>query len=159
MAETIEVLVDGGKATPGPPLGPALGPTGINVVQVVSAINEKTKGFAGMKVPVKVIIDQKTKTFEIKVGTPPTSALLFKELGIEKGAGAPKAAKVGNISIEQAKKVAHMKQDSLTGADVKARVMEVIGTCASCGITVEGKEAKDVQAEIRAGKWDAQLQG
>ncbi|HPD09331.1 MAG TPA: 50S ribosomal protein L11, partial [Methanomassiliicoccales archaeon] len=77
----------------------------------------------------------------------------------EKGAGAPKAAKVGNISIEQAKKVAHMKQDSLTGADVKARVMEVIGTCASCGITVEGKEAKDIQAEIRAGKWDAQLQG
>ncbi len=157
MAETIEVLVDGGKATPGPPLGPALGPTGINVVQVVGAINEKTRGFVGMKVPVKVIIDQKTKTFEIKVGTPPTSALLFKELGIEKGAGAPKAGKVGNINIEQAKKIAHMKQDSLTGADMKAQVLEVIGTCVSCGITVEGKEAKDMQADIKAGKWDAQL--
>jgi len=157
MVETIEVLVDGGKATPGPPLGPALGPTGINVVQVVGAINEKTKGFVGMKVPVKVIIDQKTKTFEIKVGTPPTSALLFKELGIEKGAGAPKAAKAGNITIKQAVKVAHMKQDSLTGADVKARVLEVIGTCVSCGITVEGKDAKDMQAEIKSGKWNDQL--
>lgn len=157
MAETIEVLVDGGKATPGPPLGPALGPTGINVVQVVGAINEKTRGFVGMKVPVKVIIDQKTKTFEIKVGTPPTSALLFKELGIEKGAGAPKAGKVGNITIQQAVKVAHMKQDSLTGADVKARVLEVIGTCVSCGITVEGMDAMDIQKEIKAGKWDAKL--
>jgi len=157
MAETIEVLVDGGKATPGPPLGPALGPTGINVVQVVGAINEKTRGFVGMKVPVKVIIDQKTKTFEIKVGTPPTSALLLKELGIEKGAGAPKSGKAGNITIEQAKKIVDMKQDSLTGADMKAQVLEVLGTCASCGITVEGKEAKDMQAEIKAGKWDDQL--
>jgi len=157
MTETIEVLVDGGKATPGPPLGPALGPTGINVVQVVGEINEKTRGFVGMKVPVKVIIDQKTKTFEIRVGTPPTSALLLKELGIEKGAGASKAAKVGNITIQQSVKIAHMKQDSLTGADMRAQVLEVLGTCASCGITVEGKEARDMQAEIKAGKWDDQL--
>ncbi|MDD1771323.1 MAG: 50S ribosomal protein L11 [Methanomassiliicoccales archaeon] len=157
MVETIEVLVDGGKATPGPPLGPALGPTGINVVQVVGAINEKTRGFVGMKVPVKVIIDQKTKTFEIKVGTPPTSALLFKELGIEKGAGAPKAGKVGNITIQQAVKIAHMKQDSLTGGDVKARVLEVLGTCVSCGITVEGMDAKDAQKELKTGNWDAKL--
>jgi len=157
MVETIEVLVDGGKATPGPPLGPALGPTGINVVQVVGAINEKTRGFVGMKVPVKVIIDQKTKTFEIKVGTPPTSALLLKELGIEKGAGAPKAGKVGNITIQQAVKIAHMKQDSLTGGDVKARVLEVLGTCVSCGITVEGMDAKDAQKELKTGKWDAKL--
>ncbi|MBN1109595.1 MAG: 50S ribosomal protein L11 [Methanomassiliicoccales archaeon] len=157
MTETIEVLVDGGKATPGPPLGPALGPTGINVVQVVGAINEKTKGFVGMKVPVKVIIDQKTKTFDIKVGTPPTSALLFKELGIEKGVGAAKAGMAGNVTLEQAIKVAHMKQDSLTGADLKARVLEVLGTCSSCGITVEGREAKAMQSEIRAGNWDEQL--
>jgi large subunit ribosomal protein L11 len=157
MVETIEVLVDGGKATPGPPLGPALGPTGINVVQVVGAINEKTRGFVGMKVPVKVIIDQKTKTFEIKVGTPPTSALLFKELGVEKGAGAPKAGKVGNITIQQAVKIAHMKQDSLTGGDVKARVLEVLGTCVSCGITVEGMDAQDAQKELKTGKWDAKL--
>ncbi|HSV42306.1 MAG TPA: 50S ribosomal protein L11 [Methanomassiliicoccales archaeon] len=157
MSETIEVLVDGGKATPGPPLGPALGPTGINVVQVVQKINEKTKDFAGMKVPVKVIIDPKTKSFEIKVGTPPASALLVKELGLEKGAGSPKVAKVGNATIEQIIKVSNMKKDSLMGADLKARVLEIIGTCVSCGITIEGKEAKDIQQEIKAGKWDAKL--
>ena len=74
-----------GKATPGPPLGPALGPLGVNVVQVVAKINEKTKAFEGMKVPVKVIVDPKTKTFEIKVGTPPTSALLVKEIRLRRG--------------------------------------------------------------------------
>jgi large subunit ribosomal protein L11 len=157
MPETIEVLVDGGKATPGPPLGPALGPTGINVVQVVQKINEKTKSFAGMKVPVKVIIDTKTKTFEIKVGTPPTSALLFKEMGLEKGSGAPKVTKVGNITIEQAIKVADMKKDSLMGKDLKNRVLEVIGTAVTCGITVEGKEPMDIQKEIKDGKWDAKF--
>ena len=81
MAETIEVLVEGGKASAGPPLGPALGPLGVNVMQVVNAINEKTKHFDGMKVPVKVIVDPKTKGFEIEVGTPPVTALILKELG------------------------------------------------------------------------------
>jgi large subunit ribosomal protein L11 len=101
MAEKLDVLVDGGKATPGPPLGPALGPMGVNVIQVVNAINEKTKAFTGMKVPVTLIVDSKTKAFEIKVGTPPVSALIIKELGIEKGSGSPKATKVGNLSVEQ----------------------------------------------------------
>jgi large subunit ribosomal protein L11 len=75
---------------------------GVNVVQVVAKINEKTKAYEGMKVPVKVLIDPKTKTFEIKVGTPPTSALLVKEIKAEKGSGAPNTQKVGNITIEQA---------------------------------------------------------
>jgi len=157
MAETIEVLVDGGKATPGPPLGPALGPTGINVAQVVSKINEKTKSFAGMKVPVKVIIDPKTKSFDIKVGTPPTSALLFKEIGVEKGSGSPKQSKAGNVTMAQVVKIADMKKDSLMGKDVKARALEVIGTAVSCGITVEGKEPRAIQQEIKEGKWDKQL--
>ena len=85
MAEVIEALVDGGKATPGPPLGPALGPMGVNVVEIVAVINEKTKAFVGMKVPVKLTIDPKTKEFEVSVGTPPTSALILKELGIGSG--------------------------------------------------------------------------
>ena len=157
MTDTIEVLVEGGRASPGPPLGPALGPMGVNVVQVVAKINEKTQSFAGMKVPVKVMIDPKTKTFEIKVGTPPTSALLVKEIGAEKGSGAPNTQKVGNISIEQAIKVANMKQDSLMGKDLKMRVLEVIGVCVSSGITVEGKEPKVIQKEIREGKWDAKF--
>lgn len=157
MAETIEVLVDGGKATPGPPLGPALGPMGVNVVQVVAKINEKTKSFEGMKVPVKVIVDSKTKSFEIKVGTPPTSQLLFKEMGVEKGSGAPNTSKVGNITIEQAIKIAKMKADSLMGKNMKMQVLEVVGVCVSSGITVEGKDAKAMQKEIKEGKWDAKL--
>jgi large subunit ribosomal protein L11 len=157
MADTIEVLVDGGKATPGPPLGPALGPMGVNVVQVVAKINEKTKSFEGMKVPVKVIVDPKTKSFEIKVGTPPTSQLLFKEMGVEKGSGAPNTSKVGNITIEQAIKVAKMKADSLMGKNMKMQVLEVVGVCVSSGITVEGKDAKAMQKEIKEGKWDAKL--
>ena len=157
MAETIDVLVEGGKATPGPPLGPALGPMGVNVVQVVAKINEKTKSFEGMKVPVKVIIDSKTKSFEVKVGTPPTSALLVKEIGAEKGSGTPNSSKAGNITIAQAIKVANMKQDSLMGKDLKARVMEVAGVCVSSGINVEGKDAKTFQKEVREGKWDAKL--
>jgi large subunit ribosomal protein L11 len=157
MADTIEVLVDGGKATPGPPLGPALGPMGVNVVQVVAKINEKTKSFEGMKVPVKVIIDPKTKSFDVKVGTPPTSQLLFKEMGAEKGSGAPNKDKAGNITIEQAIKVANMKGDSLMGKDLKMRVLEVVGVCVSSGINVEGKDAKAMQKEIKEGKWDAKL--
>jgi large subunit ribosomal protein L11 len=157
MADIIEVLVDGGKATPGPPLGPALGPMGVNVVQVVAKINEKTKSFEGMKVPVKVIIDPKTKSFDIKVGTPPTSQLLFKEMGAEKGSGVPNKDKAGNITIEQAIKVANMKRDSLMGKDLKMRVLEVVGVCVSSGINVEGKDAKTMQKEIKEGKWDAKL--
>ena len=72
-------------ATAGPPLGPALGPLGINIMNVIKAINDKTKDFEGMKVPVKVIVDTATKDFEITVGTPPTSALIKGELGSEKG--------------------------------------------------------------------------
>ncbi len=157
MTDTIEVLVEGGRASPGPPLGPALGPMGVNVVQVVAKINEKTKAYEGMKVPVKVLIDPKTKTFEIKVGTPPTSSLLVKEIKAEKGSGAPNTQKVGNITIEQAIKVANMKQDSLMGKDLKMRVLEVIGVCVSSGITVEGKEPKAIQKEIKEGKWDAKF--
>ena len=99
MVDKVEAMVDGGKATAGPPLGPALGPKGVNTAQVVAKINEKTKAFEGMKVPVTVLIND-DKTFEIKVGTPPMSALIKGELGLEKGSGNARTDKVGNLSIE-----------------------------------------------------------
>ena len=115
MVQSIEVLVEGGKATPGPPLGPQLGPLGVNIPQVIKEINEKTKDYAGMQVPVKISVDPKTKQFTITVGTPPTSALVKKEIGVEKGSGNPKANKVGDLNIEQIKKIARMKiRDSLS---------------------------------------------
>lgn len=157
MVDKVEAMVDGGKATAGPPLGPALGPKGVNIGQVIAKINEKTKAFDGMKVPVTVLIND-DKTFDIKVGTPPMSALIKAELNIPLGSGNPKTTKVGNLSIDQAKKVAEQKQDDLLGATVKARVMEVAGNCVSLGVTIDGKDAKVFQADVRAGVYDAQLQ-
>lgn len=154
MADTVEVLVEGGKATPGQPLGPALGPLGVNIPKIVAEINNKTKAFNGMKVPVKIIIDSKTKDFEIKVGTPPTTSLITKELGIEKGSGSSKAVKVGNLTMDQVVKIAQMKADSLMGKDLKKQVLEIIGTCTSMGVTIEGKEPKAIRADILAGNYD-----
>ncbi len=156
MVDTVEVLVDGGKATAGPPLGPALGPKGVNAAQVVAQINEKTKAFAGMKVPVKVLIND-DKSFEIKIGTPPMSALIKGELGLASGSGNARTTKVGNLSLDQAKKIADMKQDDLLGADLKARVLEVAGNCVSVGVTIDGKDAKAFQKDVKAGVYDGQF--
>src|SRR3970040_3187222 len=109
MPETLEVLVDGGKATAGPPLGPALGPMGLNIMEVVKAINDKTKSFEGMKAPVKIVIDPRTKAYAIEVGTPPTSALILKELGAEKGSGDAGKTRIRNLTITQAVKIANMQ--------------------------------------------------
>ncbi len=157
MAETIEVLVDGGKATAGPPLGPALGPMGLNIMEIVKAINDKTRSFEGMKVPVKLVIDSKTKGYTIEVGTPPTSALILKEIGAEKGSGEAGKTRIGNLSMAQVVRIAGMKSDAMQGRDVRSRALEVVGTCVSMGVTVEGKSPKDMTAEIRAGKYDKVL--
>lgn len=159
MAEKLEVLVDGGKATPGPPLGPALGPLGVNIVEVLKAINEKTKSFEGMKVPVTLVIDPKTKAYTIEVGTPPTSALIMKETRVEKGSGDAGKTKVGNLTIAQAIRIANMKADAMLAKSLKARVLEVIGTCVSMGVTVDGRPVKEVSRDIKAGKYDKQLAG
>lgn len=157
MKQTIESLVDGGKASAGPPLGPALGPMKVNIGQVVAAINEKTKDFAGMKVPIKVIIDDKTKEFEIQVGTPPVSALIKKELGIAKGSGEPNSNYVGDLTIDQAKKIARMKTSAMLGATPKARVLEVLGAATSMGVKFEGMPPKEAQKAIAQGKFDDKL--
>lgn len=159
MAEVLKVLVDGGKASAGPPLGPALGPMGVNIMEVINAINEKTKQFEGMKVPVTLTVDTSTKDFEVEVGTPPTSALILKELGVEKGSGDPTRTKVGNLTIEQVKKIAEMKKSSMLGKKEKKRALEIIGSCVSVGVTVEGKDPKDMQKEIKDGVYDGVLVG
>jgi len=154
MSPEIKLLVEGGKATPGPPIGPALGPFGLNVGKVVAEINQKTKDFEGMKVPVTLIVDPKTKSYEIKVGLPPVSALIKKELGIEKGAHSPSKEVVGNLTIEQAVKIAKMKRGGSLAKSLKAAVKEVLGTCVSMGVTVDGKDPRIVQKEIDEGKYD-----
>lgn len=151
--ESIDVMVEGGKATAAPPLGPALGPLGVNIGQVISEINKKTADFKGMRVPVKISVEKAAKTFTISVGTPPSAELIKKEAGVEKGSGNPLADKVADLRIENIIKVAKMKHDALLGKDAIAKVKEILGTCDSMGIMVEGKQAREVIADINQGKF------
>jgi large subunit ribosomal protein L11 len=155
--KVVEALVAGGQANAGPPLGPALGPLGVNVLAIVNRINEVTKDYAGMKVPVKVTVDTETKEFEVTVGTPTTSALIVSELKIEKGSGSPKAQKVGDLNMEQVVKIAKMKSAELLSPNLSAAVKEVLGSCVSMGVTVEGKDPREVQKEVNEGKHDSIL--
>ncbi len=153
----IKVLVEGGKASAGAPLGPALGPLGVDIGAVVAQINEKTKSFAGMKVPVVVSVDVGTKTFEISVGSPPTSALIKKEIAIDKGSSNPSTEIKGNITMEQVKKVIDMKIDKLASYKMKSAAKEIIGVCNSMGVTVEDIPAREAIKQINEGKFDAIL--
>ena len=155
--QTVETLIEGGKATAAPPLGPALGPTGVNIGQVVMEINKKTADLKGMQVPVKVTIDTETKTFTIEIGTPPAAALIKKEAGIEKGAGNPLTDKVADLLIEQIIKIAKTKEDALLGKNLKNKMREIIGTCQSMGILVEGMPAQDALKAIAEGKFDQKI--
>lgn len=156
MAEVVEVLVPGGKATAGPPLGPALGPLGINVKAVVDEINKKTDSFNGMQVPVRVEVDDK-KNFTVTVGIPPTTALIKKEAGIEKGSAEPNTKVVGNLPLEATVRIARMKLDDMLSYDLRHAVKEVVGTCVSMGVSVDGKRPKDVLSAIDAGQYDSVL--
>ena len=123
----------------------------MNVGQVVARINERTKEFEGIKVPVKVIVDKRTKEFEIEVGIPSTAALIKRELKLERGAKTSGSEVVGNLTLDQAIKLAKLKLVGLAG-DLRAAVKELLGTCVSMGITVEGRDAREVQREIDEGK-------
>src|SRR5215217_1068742 len=118
----VSALVTGGEASAGPPLGPALGPLGINVLQVVNTINDKTKDFSGMKVPVKVEVDSETKKFTVEVGIPPTTALIAKEAGITKGSGTSGTNYAGDLSMASAVKIAKMKIDGSYAKDLRGAV-------------------------------------
>jgi len=155
LANVVEALVPGGKASAGPPLGPALGPLGVNVAQVVAKINEQTKDLNGMQVPVKVIVKSRTE-FEVEVGTPPTSALIIKEMGVEKGTGDKNA--VGNITMEQVIKIANIKRRGLLSKTLKNAASEVIGTAGSVGATIDGMQSKEAQLAVAGGKYDELLE-
>ena len=152
----VSVMVEGGKASPAAPLGPALGPLGVNIPKVVQEINEKTKEYSGMKVPVKIKIDSK-KNFEVSVGSPPTSSLNLGEAKIQKGTGNQKETKAGNLSFEQVLKVTKMKASSLSSYKIKSQLSEIMGTCNSLGVTIDGKEAKEAIKDLKEGKYDSQL--
>lgn len=153
-AQKISALVTGGQATAGPPLGPALGPMGINITEVIKEINEKTKDFDGMKVPVTVSVDPVTKKWDIEVGIPSAAALVLKEAGIQKGSGTSGTDWVGDVGIDAILKVAKTKLDLSYASSIKSVAKEIIGTCLCLGIKIEGKTPKELTAEINEGKWD-----
>lgn len=155
--KAVELLISGGQATAGPPLGPALGPLGVNVMMIVNRINELTKDYSGMKVPVKVTVDPETKGFDVTVGTPTTSALIVSELKIEKGSGTPNTQKVGNLNMDQVARIARIKHPELLAKTLKLAAKEVLGTCVSMGVTVEGRDPRELQKEIDEGKHDELL--
>jgi large subunit ribosomal protein L11 len=150
-------IVPGGGATGGPPIGPALGPMGVNIMNIVAEINKQTGDYKGTPVPVDVLVDTDTKEFKVKVGMLSTFALLTQAVGITKGSGTPHSAKVGDLPFDQLVTVAKKKKAGLYAATLKAATREVLGTCVSMGVTVDGKPAKDVEAEIKSGVYDAQL--
>jgi large subunit ribosomal protein L11 len=145
----INGLIEGGKATGGAPFGPALGPLGVNVTSIIDEINEKTKAFDGIKIPVKVIVDTTTKKFRVEVGTPTTSALILKELGIQKGAKV-KEEIAGNITLEQVKKIVKQKEMTMYGNNDVQRAKQVLGTCKSMNITCEGEDAREIIRKLGA---------
>jgi len=153
----VKLIVEGGDMKPGPAVAQQLGPMGINLGKVISDVNSKTAGFKGTKVPVEVEVDPKTKSFAIKVFSPPVSELIKKELGLEKGSGEALKMKAGNIALEQIIKIAKTKMSGLLAKDLKAAVKLVVGTCVSLGVLIDNKEAKDIEKDIDAGKYDKEI--
>ncbi len=153
----IKLLVEGGEMAPGPALSQKLGPIGMNINQVIQKVNESTKDFKGLKVPVELDIDASTKDFSVSVFSPPVSELIKKELGIEKGSGVQKKAQVANASIEQIISVAKTKLPNLLCKDLKTAVKTVVGSCVSLGVLVESKPASEVEQEIDEGKYDKEI--
>lgn len=153
--DVVEVLIEGGKANPGPPLGPALGPLGVNIKEIVALVNERTEAYVGMVVPVKITIDGGKA--DVTVGVPPTAALIKKEIGLEKAKTDSTTDYTGEISMEQLREVAKKKREGMLASSLKAAVKELAGTCVSMRLKVEGKDPKAIQKEIDEGVYDEVL--
>jgi len=154
----VKLIVDGGSMKPGPAVSQQLGPMGINLGKVIEDVNEATKSFSGMKVPVELDVDTNTKEFTVSVSSPPVSELIKQEIKVEKGSGEAGTVKIGNIAIERVIEIAKTKMPDLLARDLKAAVKTVCGTCVSLGVLVDNKEAKEVVAEIKEGKYDSEIE-
>ena len=155
--ETVEMMIEGGKAVANAAVGQKLGPLRVNIQDILKQINERTSALKGMKVPVKIIVDKDTKEVNLSIGTPPASELIKSELKLEKGSGKPDKDKIANISIEQVIKITKMKQESLMAKNLKAAVKTIIGSCNALGILIEGKTSKEISKDINAGMYDKEI--
>ena len=132
----IKLQIPGGKATPAPPVGPALGQHGVNIMAFTKEFNERTKNDIGMTIPV-VITVYADKSFSFITKTPPAAVLLKKAANIAKASGAPNKTKVAKVTSEQVRKIAELKMCDLNAASVEAAMRMVAGTARSMGFTVE----------------------
>ena len=136
VSKKIKLVMPAGKATPAPPVGTALGPTGINIGEFVTKFNEATREMMGSIIPAEITIYD-DRTFDFVLKTPPASNLILKALGIEKGAGKPPSQKVGTITREQLEEIAEKKMSDLNANDLNAAVSIIMGSCRSMGVEVK----------------------
>ena len=155
----VKALVTGGSASGGPPIGPAVGPTGINIKDVVDEINKQTTVFRGLTVPVRIECDPETKQFEIFIETPSTASLLLKEVGVEKGSSACSDEKIGNLTLDQVQNVVEAKREKFLDKTYKTALKTVLGTALSVGLTVEGEDPRVIQERINNGDYDEKIRG
>jgi len=133
----IKLQIPAGQATPAPPVGPALGQKGINIMEFCKAFNARTQDKGGLLIPVVITVYQ-DKSFTFITKTPPASALLLRAAKLEKASGEPNRMKVGKVSSSQVKEIAEMKMPDLNANDIESAMTMVAGTARSMGITVEG---------------------
>ena len=132
----IKLQLQAGKATPAPPVGPALGQHGVNIMGFCKEFNAKTANQAGLIIPVVITVYQ-DRSFSFILKTPPAAVLIKKELGLESGSGVPNRTKVGKLTKEQVKKIAELKMPDLNAATIETAMSMIEGTARSMGVTIE----------------------
>ena len=135
VVNVIKLQIEAGKATPAPPVGPALGSSGVNIMQFVKEFNDKTANQPGMIIPVVITVN-KDKSFEFITKVPPVAVLIKKALKIEKGSGKPNKDKVATITKEQVRQIAEQKMEDLNAASIETAMSMVMGTARSMGVVV-----------------------
>jgi len=155
----VMALVTGGSASGGPPIGPAVGPTGINIKDVVDEINEQTMIFKGLTVPVRIECDPETKQFKIFIETPSTASLLLKEAGVEKGSSSCSEEKIADLTLEQVITVVEAKKGKFLDKTFKSAVKTALGTALSIGVTVDGEDPREIQKRLENGEFDDKIKG
>jgi len=153
----VRARVKAGKASPTPPLGPAISQYGLDVARVVNEINELTKDYGDLEVTVEILVNPDTKEYKVNVKSPTTTSLLLKFAGASEPSGDPAHKKVGDVKFEDIVKIAILKKKDLTAKTLKAAVKTILSSAATVGVTVDGKEPKEVLREVVEGRYDSVL--
>ncbi|KAA5833381.1 MULTISPECIES: 50S ribosomal protein L11 [Saccharopolyspora] len=137
LAAIIKLQIQAGQANPAPPVGPALGQHGVNIMEFCKAYNAATEQQRGNVVPVEISVYE-DRSFDFKLKTPPAAKLLLKAAGVQKGSGEPHKTKVGKVSMDQVREIAQTKMEDLNANDIDQAAKIIAGTARSMGLTVEG---------------------